>query len=129
MKTFIWKFVPCLVAFLLEECILRLAQPLFLGYMINYFTVQGKSDEGLLKACIAAGGLCLTAALFIVVHHPFALVVTKLGMDMRVASCTLLYKKSLRLNNAALKKTAIGHIVNVMSNDAHRFDLVSKSKF
>ena len=34
---------------------------------------------------------------------------------------TLLYRKSLRLSNAARQESSVGQIVNLMSNDANRF--------
>ena len=41
---------------------------------------------------------------------------------MRVQVCTLLYKKILRLNSQGAAKTSVGKLINLMSNDAARYE-------
>ncbi|CAG2178373.1 unnamed protein product, partial [Oppiella nova] len=71
---------------------------------------------------MAAGGVCFCTALFILLHHSATIIVMRMGMRLRAASSTLIYKKSLKLSRASLAKTTVGHIVNLMSNDVSRFD-------
>lgn len=45
-----------------------------------------------------------------------------LGMRGRIAACSVMYRKMLRLSQTALNEAATGKVVNLMSNDVNRFD-------
>ncbi|CAG2104061.1 unnamed protein product, partial [Medioppia subpectinata] len=108
------------VMYTIEECVLRIGQPLLLGFVIDFFSQTGNVTY--LNACLAAGGVCLCSALSTAIHHPTVHMMMRLAMRMRSSCCTLMYKKSLRLSRASMAKTTVGQIVNLMSNDMSRFD-------
>ncbi|CAG2110434.1 unnamed protein product [Medioppia subpectinata] len=118
--TFGKHYILPFCVFLFEESVIRIAQPILLGYVIDYFS--GVPAVTYQEACVAAAGVCLCSALFITLHHPMLVFSQEVGMRMRIASCALMYKKSLKLSRASLGKTTVGQIVNIMSNDVNRFD-------
>lgn len=104
----------------LEECVLRIFQPLFMGWMMEYFAVGSTMSQT--EAYLHATGVVVMAALYTFTHHAYFFGVMHTGMRMRVAACSLLYRKSLKLSNSALGQTTVGQMVNLLSNDVNRFD-------
>ncbi|XP_018014703.1 ATP-binding cassette sub-family C member 4, partial [Hyalella azteca] len=103
----------------IEECVLRLVQPLVLGWLIRHF-------EGLASPMgspmLSGAAIVAVALIHIVVYHPFNFLCRQLSLEARVASSALVYRKSLRLSKSALAGTTVGQMVNLLSNDVNRFD-------
>ncbi|TDG43887.1 hypothetical protein AWZ03_009693 [Drosophila navojoa] len=110
-----------LVLFMLELG-LRTVQPLCLLKLISYYTYDAESKE---NAYYYAAGVVACSALNVIIMHPYMLGTMHVGMKMRVALCSMIYRKSLRLSKTALGDTTAGHIVNLMSNDVGRLDLAT----
>jgi len=104
-----------------EECVIRIFQPLFMGWMIEYFTPGSTMTK--FEAYMHGTGVVAMAAVYTFTHHPYFFGVMHTGMKIRIASCSLLYRKALKLSNSALGKTTVGQMVNLLSNDVNRFDL------
>ena len=92
-----------------------------IGRLLQYYSnipVMTKED-----AYLYAGGVVLCSGFLIFITHPYMLGILHIGMKMRVACCTLIYRKVLRLSRTALGETTIGQAVNLLSNDVNRFDI------
>ncbi|XP_011185639.2 probable multidrug resistance-associated protein lethal(2)03659 [Zeugodacus cucurbitae] len=108
------------ILFLLEIG-LRVTQPLFLGGLVNYYANPANS-ESTSTAYLFALGVILCSALNVLFMHPYMLAVLHTGMKVRVALCSLIYRKALRLSKTALGSTTTGQVVNLISNDVGRLD-------
>nr|XP_033806273.1 multidrug resistance-associated protein 4 isoform X3 [Geotrypetes seraphini] len=118
-----WKFYSVLGLFTFIEETLKVVQPIFLGKIINYFEAYDPSNSvAMTYAYINATALSLCTLALAIVHHLYFYHVTLAGMKLRVAICHMIYKKALRLSNAAMGQTTIGQIVNLLSNDVNKFD-------
>ncbi|PNF14801.1 putative multidrug resistance-associated protein lethal(2)03659 [Cryptotermes secundus] len=106
------------------EVLLRLSQPLLLGRLVRHFSAA-ESDASITieEAYIYAAGVVLCSALNVIVIHPYMMAIFHMGMKIRVACCSLIYRKALRLSMTALGETTAGQVVNLMSNDVNRFDV------
>ncbi|KAJ8983678.1 hypothetical protein NQ317_003466 [Molorchus minor] len=95
--------------------------PLLLSQFLKlYEPNQTSMDKS--EACVYAGLLVLSTFLQVIVGHRYMVYVLHLGMKIRVAMCSLIYRKALRLSKTALVETTVGQMVNLISNDVARFE-------
>uniref|UniRef100_A0A0K8VHX2 Putative multidrug resistance-associated protein lethal(2)03659 n=1 Tax=Bactrocera latifrons TaxID=174628 RepID=A0A0K8VHX2_BACLA len=109
-----------LILFLLEIG-LRVTQPLFLGGLVNYYA-NPANGESLNTGVLYTLGVIMCSALNVLFMHPYMLAVLHTGMKVRVALCSVIYRKALRLSKTALGSTTTGQVVNLLSNDVGRLD-------
>ena len=51
--------------------------------------------------------------------------VMKLGSAIRISVSCLIYRKACRITQSEIGRTSVGHIINLMTNDAQRLDEVT----
>ncbi|KAG9435895.1 multidrug resistance-associated protein lethal [Apis mellifera carnica] len=105
------------------DIVLRVLQPLFLGRLLRMYNSDNALEGEKENAYLYAGGIILCSFLLLFVSHPYMMGVLHIGMKLRVACCTLLYRKALKLSRTALGDTTVGQAVNLLSNDVNRFDI------
>lgn len=96
-------------------------------YKLNYICLECRKDSTMTheEALYYAGGIVGCNALSALIINQFFIGGFHNGMKVRVAVCSIIYRKSLRLSQTALGETAVGKVVNLLSNDVNRFDIVS----
>lgn len=107
---------------LFMECGIRIAQPVFLGKLVEYYSPENNTIKQN-EAYVYAVAVVLCSALNVFFVHPYMMAILHMGMKFRVACCSLIYRKSLRLSKTALGETTVGQVVNLLSNDVNRFDV------
>ncbi|XP_014275661.1 probable multidrug resistance-associated protein lethal(2)03659 [Halyomorpha halys] len=120
IKMFGPRFMLYGTVLFITEVVLRVSQPLLLGGLIRYFSSTTMSKE---EAYMYAFGIIATTGLQIILSHPYLMAIMHTGMKVRVATCSLIYRKSLKLSKTALGQTTAGQVVNLLSNDVNRFDV------
>ncbi|CAG9863581.1 unnamed protein product [Phyllotreta striolata] len=142
VKTFVWEYLALGIVLIMSEAV-RLTQPMFLGRLVRFFD-QRQRNQTVVQPLILgqylsyynensiisqeeayyyAAGVVLCSLISVLCIHPYMLGVCHIGMKMRVACCSLIYRKALRLSKASLGETTAGQVVNLLSNDVNRFDL------
>ncbi|XP_034950064.1 probable multidrug resistance-associated protein lethal(2)03659 [Chelonus insularis] len=109
------------IALALMELVLRILQPIALGQLLKYYSKE--STMTLTEAYLYAGGVIMCSAVNVFVIHPYMMAILHMGMKLRVACCSLIYRKALKLSKTALGETTVGQAVNLLSNDVNRFDV------
>jgi ABC-type multidrug transport system fused ATPase/permease subunit len=121
--TFPLEYVKLGIFHAINDLGIRLVQPILLGYLLGFF----KPGSELRKedAYLFAGGIVVLTMFSMLMFNHFTVGAFHIGMRVRAACCSLIYRKSLRLSRTALGETAAGKVVNLLSNDVSRFDMVS----
>ncbi|KAL1513420.1 hypothetical protein ABEB36_002837 [Hypothenemus hampei] len=101
----------------------RFTTPLFLAEFLKYY--EPDSNMSKTNAYYYAGGIVICTFLTSGCIHTYMLHAFHLGMKIRVATSTLIYRKALKLSKSALAETTVGQMVNLVSNDAGRFELAT----
>jgi ABC-type multidrug transport system fused ATPase/permease subunit len=120
---FRWEYARLGIFNAVNDLGIRLFQPILLGWLLGYFKPGSTTTKE--DAYLFAGGLFLLTMLSMFMFNHFTVGAFHIGMRVRAACCSLVYRKSLRLSRTALGETAAGKVVNLLSNDVSRFDMVS----
>ena len=112
-----------------EEILLRIFQPLFMGWFIRYFSSEDHAGIGDLEVCAYGAGVVLMSALYTFTHHQYFFGVMHTGMILRVAHCSFIYRKVkqsiyvLKPNPKRLKLTLLKKKVTCLNNasNAHKY--------
>ncbi|KRT78583.1 ABC transporter ATP-binding protein, partial [Oryctes borbonicus] len=122
IKVFGFEFMFYGIVLAFTEFAIRMIQPIALGQLILYYT-PNQSAISKDEAYMYAAAVVLCSLIYVFIVHPYMMGIIHLGMKLRVACCSLIYRKALRLSKTALGQTTAGQLVNLLSNDVNRFDV------
>ncbi|CAH1105143.1 unnamed protein product [Psylliodes chrysocephalus] len=120
LGTFIYEVVLLNILSVVAEMI-KMAQPFLISKLLLVY--ERMTSEGANEVYIYSSLIVLSQFLNVICTHKFILAMNQVAMKFRIASCSLIYRKSLKLSKSALAETTIGQMVNLLSNDVGRFDL------
>lgn len=123
IATFWPEYLYLGVLLVFMDIFVRLSQPIMLGKLLSYFKPVPSVTKT--EALWYAGAVVLLNAVSALFINQYIMGAFHYGMKVRAACCALIYRKALRLSKTALGDTASGKIVNLLSNDVSRFDIVS----
>ncbi|XP_008835436.1 cystic fibrosis transmembrane conductance regulator, partial [Nannospalax galili] len=118
-RCFLWKFIFYGILLYLGE-VTKAVQPLLLGRIIASYDPDNKVERSI--AIYLGIGLCLLFIVRTLLLHPAVFGLHRIGMQMRVAMFSLIYKKTLKLSSRVLDKISIGQLVSLLSNNLNKFD-------
>ncbi|EPY86374.1 cystic fibrosis transmembrane conductance regulator [Camelus ferus] len=105
-----------------EMCseVTKAVQPLLLGRIIASYDPDNKVERSI--AIYLGIGLCLLFIVRTLLLHPAIFGLHRIGMQMRIAMFSLIYKKTLKLSSRVLDKISIGQLISLLSNNLNKFD-------
>ncbi|KAK4879950.1 hypothetical protein RN001_008096 [Aquatica leii] len=121
LKTFGFELILLGIIYAINQLFIRMAQPLALYQLMKYYS-EDKNLVSKNEALIYSGVIVGSNFLNVVFIHNYLLCLQQLGMKLRVACCSLIYRKTLRLNINKLDGANIGQTINLLSNDVNRCD-------
>lgn len=70
-----------------------MSQPLFIGGILSFFNVDDCAKSDLAHAYVYAFGLMLNMLITTILYHSTQIEMLHIGMKMRVACCSAIFKK------------------------------------
>ncbi|KAK1197855.1 CFTR regulator, partial [Pygoscelis papua] len=118
-RCFFWKFMFYGIILYLGE-VTKSVQPLLLGRIIASYDPDNSDERSI--AYYLGIGLCLLFLVRTLLIHPAIFGLHHIGMQMRIAMFSLIYKKILKLSSRVLDKISTGQLVSLLSNNLNKFD-------
>ena len=102
------------------QAIMRLFTPWVVSRVTAYFVQDSKLSRQ--NALLFAGLLLLCHLLYVSARSWYFYSIIKFGTAIRISVSCLIYRKACRITQSEIGRTSVGHIINLMTNDAQRLD-------
>ncbi|XP_014467786.1 PREDICTED: multidrug resistance-associated protein 4-like [Dinoponera quadriceps] len=127
-RAFWLSYITVGIYMAIQAFVLRVMQPILQGWIIKYFHSKPNEPNRVTKndALIYSACLIINLIISVIMMNNSNMISLQVGMRIRIACSSLIYRKLLRLNRTSLNQTSTGQIVNLLSNDVLRFDQVAQ---
>ncbi|XP_026807743.1 multidrug resistance-associated protein 4-like [Rhopalosiphum maidis] len=110
--------------FCITEIIFNMSQPILIGELLAYFNPYHSKDTDIEYAYLCSSGIVFSIFMTIILHYYTYEEIMNETIKVRVACCSLIYRKTLCLSYNRFGETAVGQVMNLISNDINRYDYV-----
>ncbi|KAK9880966.1 hypothetical protein WA026_014317 [Henosepilachna vigintioctopunctata] len=118
-----WKsFMVVGIIIMLRNVLYAYFMPIVLSQFIEIFN---ESPRDIIKGSYLGATVIIMNFLNCLIAHQGTLYTRRIGMRVRIACCSLMYRKVLKLNTNSLNTTGAGMLVNLLSNDVNRLDFAA----
>ncbi|XP_055302412.1 probable multidrug resistance-associated protein lethal(2)03659 [Sitodiplosis mosellana] len=108
------------VLYSLIDILLRVVQSQCIGGLVLYFSKSG--TESHTSVHWYAFGLISCAFLSSSITNPFLMYTYQRGLHIRIALCSMVYSKVLKMRKSSALNGSSGKVINLLSFDTYRFD-------
>ncbi|XP_067145327.1 ATP-binding cassette sub-family C member 4-like, partial [Centruroides vittatus] len=114
-----WKYLIVILLVLIQETALVTGQAYFVGLTIHYF--DNRQEWNQYNVYVTVAGFFAVTAIYFFTYNTNLFMTEYHSMRLKVAFCTLIYRKAIRLSSTSLEKSNVGQMVNLLANDVGRF--------
>jgi ATP-binding cassette subfamily C (CFTR/MRP) protein 4 len=122
MRTFYKDFIMSMVL-IFPLVIARIAQPMLIRQIVDF--VGGETGSPAYVGYLYAIAICISANIQAIINSQIFFRNTRIGMRVRNALSSVIYKHLLTINTAALHNTTAAQMINLVANDAGKFEELS----
>ncbi|XP_067135109.1 ATP-binding cassette sub-family C member 4-like [Centruroides vittatus] len=114
------KYLIIISLLFFQETVVVASQAYLLGLTIYYFDNRLEWNQHNIYVTIA--GFFGVIAIYVFTYNTNSFVTEIYGMKLKIAFCTLIYRKAIRLSPSSLGKSNVGQMVNLLANDVCKFN-------
>ncbi|XP_023212557.1 multidrug resistance-associated protein 4-like [Centruroides sculpturatus] len=114
-----WKFLTLTLLTLIQETAVVAGELYFLGLTVHYF--ENRSEWNSYNIYLIIAGYFVMVAINLVSYNAGFIITELIGMKLKIAFCTIIYRKAMRLSPSSLEKSNVGQMVNLVANDVSKF--------
>ncbi|XP_067128878.1 ATP-binding cassette sub-family C member 4-like [Centruroides vittatus] len=114
-----WKFLTLILLTLIQETVVVAGQVHFLGLTVYYF--DNRLEWNHYNIYLTVAGFFGVTAVYSFTFNTNFIMTELIGMKLKIAFCTIIYRKAMRLSPSSLEKSNVGQMVNLIANDVSKF--------
>ncbi|XP_067134883.1 ATP-binding cassette sub-family C member 4-like isoform X2 [Centruroides vittatus] len=114
-----WKYLIIILLVLIQMTALVAGQAYFVGLIINYF--ENRQEWNQYNVYFTLAGFFVLLAIYFSTYNISVFITELYAMKLRIAFCTLIYRKAIRLSPSSLERSNVGQMVNLLANDVGKF--------
>ncbi|XP_023210595.1 multidrug resistance-associated protein 4-like, partial [Centruroides sculpturatus] len=114
-----WKYLIVMLIVLIQDTSVVTGQAYFVGSAVHYF--ENRQEWNHYNVYVTIAGFFAATAIYSFTHNINLFMTEYYSMKLKVAFCTLIYRKAIRLSSSSLEKSNMGQMVNLLANDVGKF--------
>ncbi|XP_023213317.1 multidrug resistance-associated protein 4-like, partial [Centruroides sculpturatus] len=114
-----WIFLALILLTLIQDTALVVGQAHLLGLTVHYF--DNKLEWNEYNIYLTVAGFFGVTAIYFFTYNTNLIMTEFIGMKLKIAFCTIIYRKAMKLNPSSLEKSNVGQMVNLIVNDVSKF--------